>query len=430
MELKRSDGLKGEIRVPGDKSISHRSIMLGAISEGTTRVRGFLKSEDCLSTIGCFKAMGVDISEEEGEIIIRGAGLKGLKAPGQDLYCGNSGTTARIISGILSGQDFSSTLTGDPSLSKRPMKRVIEPLSTIGALIRSDNEAMTLPLHIAPSHIHGGEIKIDVASAQVKSALLMAGLYADSPLRVREPSLSRNHTEIMLRAFGADIRPGSFEDTECVITPGNTLRGMDITVPGDISSAAFFIGAALITPGSEILIKNVGVNGTRDGILRVFKDMGADISLINTHTEGGEDTADIVVRYSSLKGTVIEKDVIPALIDELPLIAVAATQAEGTTVIRDASELKVKESDRIELMTRGLKDMGADITGTDDGFIINGPAHLKGAEIFTAKDHRIAMSFAVAALINSSDTPVTLDHPECVGISYPSFYEDLSSLSC
>ena len=429
MELYPARKLNGELNIPGDKSISHRSVMLGSIAEGRTLVRGFLKSADCLSTISCFRAMGVDIEElPEGSLVINGVGLEGLKAPISGLDCGNSGTTARMISGLLSGQSFESSLAGDASLSKRPMKRIIEPLSQIGALISSENERGTLPLFIKPSALHGGNIAIKVASAQVKSSLLLAGLYADSPLTVREPSLSRNHTELMLRGFGANIEPGSFEDPVCTIEPHPVLKAQEITVPGDISSAAFFIGAALITPGSEVYIKNVGINETRDGILRIFKEMNADITLKHERFEGGEKVADILVRSSALKATDIGGEVIPLLIDELPLMAVVATQAEGTTVIRDAGELKVKESDRIELVTRGLRAMGADIEATEDGMIINGSTPLHGADISTASDHRIAMSFAVASLINQSKKPVVLDDSACVKISYPGFFDDLVAL--
>lgn len=429
MNLYPAKKILGEITVPGDKSISHRSVMLGAISKGTTRVHGFLKSADCLSTIECFKKMGVNIEEDEsGDLLIHGVGLHGLKKPESTLYCGNSGTTARILSGLLCGQDFSSSLSGDNSLSRRPMKRVTEPLSSIGANIRSVSGSGTLPLEISPSSIHGGCIEINVSSAQVKSAILMAGLYADSPLTVIEPSLSRNHTELMLKALDANVRIGSFKEPACTIEPHPVLHAKEVKIPGDISSAAYFIGGALITPDSEVYIKNVGINETRDGILRVLWDMGADVEIKHIWYEGEEKTADILVKYSSLKAVRIEGELIPLLIDELPLLAVIATQAQGTTVIKDAAELRVKESDRIELVVSNLKKMGADIVATEDGMIINGGLSLHGAEIDTAADHRIAMSFAIASLINQSRTPVTLDNSECVKISYPGFFDDLALL--
>ncbi len=429
MKLPRtSKPLKGSVSIPGDKSISHRSIMFGAIAEGTTEIHGFLKSADCLSTIGCFRDMGIEIEEKEDVVLVHGKGLNGLSAPDHVLDCGNSGTTTRIISGILAGQPFECTLNGDSSIQKRPMKRVMEPLQEMGAEIESIRDNGCAPLKISPSQLHGAAIRTNVASAQVKSAVLLAGLYADGETTLTEPALSRNHTEIMLRAFGADLTPGTDEDPTVSIRPGNTLKAQKINVPGDISSAAYFIGAGLIVPGSEITIKNVGINPTRDGILTVFRAMGADITEENVREEAGEKTADLVVRFSALKGTEIGGTVIPKLIDELPLIAVAATQAEGTTVIRDAAELKVKESDRIELTVRNLKAMGADIQATDDGMIIHGPTLLHHAKIETAKDHRIAMSFAVASLINQDVQPTEIQDSACVSISYPEFFRDLDSL--
>lgn len=425
--------LKGEIVVPGDKSISHRSIMFGAISTGDTYVRGFLKSADCISTMNCFRAMGIEIEEGvdgEGDYIrVCGKGLHGLREPAAPLDCGNSGTTTRLISGILSGQEFDTRLIGDSSLSKRPMKRIIEPLSSLGASIRSEKGDGLLPLLIGRGELHGGRIETKVASAQVKSAILLSGLYADKETSVLEPALSRNHTELMLSAFGADITPGTAEAPEASIRPGNELHGLKVSVPGDISSAAYFMGAALIVPGSEVLLKNVGINPTRDGILRVFRDMGGNIVIENERYETGERCADILVKYSpDLKGTVIGGDIIPTLIDEIPLIAVVAAAAEGETVIKDASELKVKESDRISLTVNNLKAMGVDAEPEDDGMVIRGGKAFRHASIDTAKDHRIAMSFSVAALVNSDVQPVEIRDSACVGISYPEFYKDLDSL--
>ncbi|MCR5651952.1 MAG: 3-phosphoshikimate 1-carboxyvinyltransferase [Lachnospiraceae bacterium] len=415
--------LRGSITVPGDKSISHRAVMLGSISDGVTRADNFLMSEDCLSTVACFRDMGVGIDITDKDVVIHGVGLNGLLKPSKDLYTGNSGTTTRIISGILAGQDFDTVLNGDESIQKRPMKRVMEPLSMMGAEITSIRNNGCTPLAIKGHQLNGMTYKMKIASAQVKSAILLAGLYAKGDTVIIEDVPSRNHTELMLKGFGADIET---DGQRTVLRPGKPLKGMELTVPGDISSAAFFIGAALITEGSDITIRNVGINPTRDGIIRAFLSMGADITLSNEKIQAGERSADIRVRYSKLSGTVIEGDIIPALIDEIPLIAVAATQAEGETVIRNAAELRVKESDRIELVSGGLKKMGASITPTEDGFVIQGPSKLHGSEIRTQKDHRIAMSFSVAGLI--SDGPVVLDDTDCVNISYPEFYADLEKL--
>ncbi|MBO4373993.1 MAG: 3-phosphoshikimate 1-carboxyvinyltransferase [Lachnospiraceae bacterium] len=421
--MHENHALRGQITVPGDKSISHRAVMLGSISEGTTVAKGFLLSDDCLSTIRCFRDMGVDIKTDGNTVTIQGVGLKGLVKPANELYTGNSGTTTRIISGILAGQDFDTVLNGDESIQKRPMKRVMEPLSQMGADIVSVRDNGCAPLSIKGCSLHGIDYHMKVASAQVKSAILLAGLYAKGDTTVTEDVVSRNHTELMLKGFGADIET---DGTSVILHPGKKLKGREITVPGDISSAAYFIGAALITPGSDIIIKNVGINPTRDGIIRTFLSMGADIALINETEQAGERVADIRVRYSKLSGTVIEGSIIPALIDEIPLIAVAASLSEGRTIIKDAAELRVKESDRIELVSEGLKSMGADIEPTDDGFIINGVERLHGADIRTQKDHRIAMSFSVAAI--ASDGPVVIDDTECVNISYPGFFCDLKKL--
>ncbi len=428
-----SNGLHGELSVPGDKSISHRAVMFGSIASGDTVIRGFLKSADCISTMNCFRTMGIEIEEERDEkgdfIRVSGKGIRGLSKPDTPLDCGNSGTTARLISGILAGQDFKTVLTGDPSLSRRPMKRIIDPLKNLGASIRSEKGNGLLPLIIEKGKLSGGEIRTRVASAQVKSAILLSGLYAEKETVVIEPALSRNHTELMLSAFGADITGGSTDEPKASVRPCRELRGLEVNVPGDISSAAYFIGAALIVPGSEIVLKNVGINPTRDGILRVFKDMGADIKIENERYESGEKSADLIVRYSSsLKGVEIGGDIIPTLIDELPLISVVAATADGETVIRDASELKVKESNRISLTVNNLKAMGADAEEREDGLLICGGKALHRASIETAKDHRIAMSFSVAALINSDVRPVEILDPSCVGISFPEFYRDMDLL--
>ena len=428
MELCGITGLKGTVSVPGDKSISHRGIMFGSIADGTTEIHNFLPGADCLATIRCFRALGIEIEQEGSTVTVHGKGLHGLSAPSHILDVGNSGTTTRLLSGILAGQPFESKLSGDESLNSRPMKRIIDPLTQMGADISSILHNGCAPLYIAPSRLHGIHYNSPVASAQVKSCILLAGLYANGETSVTEPGLSRNHTELMLKEFGADIR--SVHDLDCsrttaIIQPGRELHGQKLTVPGDISSAAYFIAAGLIVPDSEIRITNVGINPTRAGILKICEDMGARIELSNERTEGGEKIADITVRTSRLHGTVIEGDIIPALIDEIPVIAVMAAVAEGTTVIRDAAELKVKETDRIETVTDNLKAMGCDVTPTEDGMIING-GKLKGASIHTLLDHRIAMAFSIAALAAEGRTRI-LDS-KCVDVSYPAFYDTFEEL--
>lgn len=422
-------GLKGEVTIPGDKSISHRSIMLGSIALGTTEITHFLEGADCLSTIDCFRKMGVEIERKLSSILVHGKGLRGLTAPASTLNVGNSGTTTRLISGILSGQNFATTLSGDDSLNSRPMKRIMTPLNTMGAHIRSLNDNGCAPLHIRPGALHGIHYQSPVASAQVKSAVLLAGLYADSPTSVTEPALSRNHTELMLQGFGAYVATDLHTDGTATahVEPCKELYGQQICVPGDISSAAYFIAAALLVPGSELLVKNVGTNFTRAGFLKVCKAMGADIETVSQTIEGGESRADLLVRYSHLKGTVIEGDIIPTLIDEIPMIAIMAAFADGQTVIRDAAELKVKETNRIDTVTAGLKAMGAVITPTDDGMIIEGTGHLNGASIQSYLDHRIAMAFSVAGLASDGETQIV--DSQCVDVSYPEFYATLNSVS-
>ena len=428
MELCSITGLKGRVTVPGDKSISHRCIMFGSIADGVTEVRNFLEGADCLATIRCFRSMGIEIEEKNTTVIVHGKGLHGLSAPDSILDVGNSGTTTRLLSGILAGQPFESKLSGDESLNSRPMKRIMDPLTQMGAHISSILRNGCAPLYIAPSTLHGIHYDSPVASAQVKSCILLAGLYAEGETSVTEPSLSRNHTELMLREFGADIRTThALNSTEATasIRPCDRLFGQKITVPGDISSAAYFIAAGLIVPDSEILIENVGINPTRAGILKVCEDMGGNITLLNERTEGGEKIADILVKTSSLHGITIEGDIIPTLIDEIPVIAVMAAAAEGTTIIKDAEELKVKETDRIETVTDNLKAMGCNVTPTADGMIITG-GKLKGASIHTLLDHRIAMAFSIAALVAEGNTKI-LDS-KCVDVSYPTFYDTFEQL--
>lgn len=423
MKFTRINSLKGELSIPGDKSISHRAVMFGAISEGTTRVTNFLQGADCLSTIDCFRKMGIEIENNSDTVIIHGKGLHGLTAPADTLDVGNSGTTTRLMSGILAAQNFTCTVNGDASIRKRPMSRIITPLSMMGACIESINGNNCAPLKITGANLHGIHYNSPVASAQVKSSILLAGLYADGETSVTEPYLSRNHSELMLKYFGADV---TSVGTTATIKPADKLTGGDIDVPGDISSAAYFIVAGLITPGSEILIKNVGINPTRDGIIRVARAMGGDITLLNERAQAGEKVADILVKHSNLHGTTIGGGIIPTLIDEIPVIAVMACFAEGETVIKDAAELKVKESNRIDVMVRNLSDMGSDITATDDGMIIRGGIELTGTVVDSVLDHRIAMSFAIAG-INSSGT-TEIKGSEVVEVSYPTFYKDLEKL--
>ena len=423
MKLAYNHPLKGEVTVPGDKSISHRAVMFGALSQGTTEVTNFLQGADCLSTIDCFRRLGIQIENTPEKILVHGKGLHGLTQSNTMLDVGNSGTTTRLISGILAGQTFETTLNGDESIQSRPMKRIMEPLSMMGADITSIYGNNCTPLKITGAPLHGIHYHSKVASAQVKSCILLAGLYADDITKVTEPSISRNHTELMLRGFGAKV---TCDGKTASISPDPELFGQKIEVPGDISSAAYFIAAGLIVPGSEILVKNVGINPTRDGLIRVCQDMGADISLLNKRENGGEPVADVLVRYSNLKATTIEGEIIPTLIDELPMIAVMACFAKGTTIIKDAAELKVKESDRIAVMVDSLSRMGAHITATDDGMIIEGGYPLHGAVIDSHLDHRIAMSFAIAALAADGETEIK--DAECVNISYPNFYEELSNL--
>ena len=422
--------VRGEITVPGDKSISHRAVMFGAISQGVTQASHFLMSADCLSTISCFRRMGIAIEADPSSktVRIQGRGLHGLKAPEETLYTGNSGTTTRLISGILAGQEFVSVLDGDNSIRRRPMDRVIRPLTQMGARVEALSPGGCCPLRITGGTLRAAEYHSPVASAQVKSCVLLAGLYADGTVSVIEHALSRDHTERMLSGFGACVSSEKTADGwKASVLPDPVLEGRSITVPGDISSAAYFMAAALILPGSEVLIRNVGINPTRAGILEVIRAMGGSVELLNSRLQGGEPTADLLVRSSSLRGTVIEGSLIPALIDELPVCAVLAAFASGRTVIRDAAELRVKESDRIEVMTAALRAMGADITPLEDGMIIEGGRQLHGAEVDSCRDHRAAMSLAVAALACSGDT--TIKDADCVGISYPEFYDDLASLT-
>lgn len=422
MNMNQSTGLRGTITVPGDKSISHRAIMFGALANGVTHITGFLMGEDCLSTIDCFRRMGVPIEVGNKEVVVHGVGLHGLKQPSEPLYTGNSGTTTRLLCGILSGQRFDVTMSGDASIQKRPMGRVMTPLREMGAEIEGVN-GNYCPLTIHPSaSLHGIEYALPVASAQLKSAILLAGLYASGETKIIEPAPSRDHTERMLRALGVSVETNGNVIT---LTPPEDLAAKDVAVPADISSAAFFLVAGAIIPNSEITIQNVGVNPTRTGILDVLRDMGADITVSN-YQDDIEPVCDLTVRSSKLHGTVIGGEVIPRLIDELPVLAVAAAFAEGKTIIRDAQELKVKESNRIAAMVSELSKAGADVEETEGGMIIQGGKPLHGACFETYNDHRIAMSMAVCALGCEGTSEIL--NPDVVAISYPDFFDTLSKL--
>lgn len=417
--------LKGSFELIGDKSISHRAVMFSSISKGDNKISNFLMGEDCLSTISCFRKMGVDIQIDGKDVYVKGNGLYGLKRPKEILDVGNSGTTIRLMMGILAGNKFDATLIGDNSIAKRPMKRVTDPLRLMGCNIEGKDDA-----NYTPIKIYGGDLKaidyhMPVASAQVKSALILASLYANDTSFIYEKVKSRNHTEIMLKSFGADI---NVENLKISVNPVNELFSQDIYVPGDISSAAFIIVSALITKGSEVIIKNVGLNETRTGIIDVVKNMNGNIEIINERLVGGELVGDLLVRYTKdLCATTIDKYIIPRLIDEIPVIAVLATQAEGTTIIKDAQELKVKESNRIKSMVENLKILGADIEELEDGMIIKGKSKLNGGKIKTFKDHRIAMAFSTLNLISAEK--IKLDNEDCINVSFPGYFDLIKSLT-
>lgn len=415
--------LTGVISVPGDKSISHRSIMFGAIAHGRTTVSNFLLGDDCLSTISCFRKLGVKIIQNDSEVTIEGKGLEGLTEPIEVLDVGNSGTTIRLMLGILSGRPFFSSLVGDHSIGKRPMTRVTKPLREMGALIDGRQEGKFTPLSVRGGELKGIEYQLPVASAQVKSSLLFAGLQARGKTTIIEPAKTRDHTERMIKKFGGEIK---VEGKIVELDGGQTLTGTHINVPGDISSAAFFLVAGAIVPNSEITLLNVGLNPTRTGIMDVLEAMGADFSVKINKDEIFEPCGDITIRSSQLKGTVIEGDLIPRLIDEIPVIALLATQAEGTTIIKDAEELKVKETNRIDTVVNELTKLGVNIEATSDGMIIYGNQSLSGGEVSSHGDHRIGMMLAVASLI--SKETVYLENKEAISVSYPNFFDHLNSL--
>jgi 3-phosphoshikimate 1-carboxyvinyltransferase len=422
----RSRALQGRIRVPGDKSISHRTLLLGCLAQGTSRVDGFLPSNDCLATMGCVRALGTDVETSDPRaptaLAIHGRGLHGLREPDEPLTCVRSGTTMRLLAGILAGQPFDTVLTGEPQLRRRPMERIARPLRRMGAAIEtSDGHA---PLAIRGRSLHGYEHTLPVASAQVKSAILLAGLYADSPTVVHQPGPARDHTELMLKAMGADL---TISGLSVVLKPPTTaLAPLDLTVPGDVSSAVFPLVAALLSPGSAVTVEGVGVNPTRTGLLDVLNRMGAAVDVRNRHREGGEPTADVTARASTLDPVEVSGDTVVRMIDEFPLLAVAATQARGTTIVRDAAELRVKETDRIAVIAAELSSMGARIEPHSDGFVVTGPTPLQGAIVDSHGDHRIAMALAVAGLI--ADDQTTLQNAACIKDSFPGFVEMMQHL--
>ncbi len=419
MKIKKMQSANGVLTVPGDKSISHRAVMLASLADGTSTIEGFLMGADCLSTIDCFRDMGIDIEVTPERVTVHGKGMHGLKKPEKQLYTGNSGTTTRLLCGILAAQPFDVSMTGDESIQKRPMKRVTEPLARMGARIDGDY----CPLTVHGGVLHGMDYQMTVASAQVKTAVILAGLYADGETVIHECEKSRDHTERMLSAMGADIKTDGLTIT---VNKTDKLSAADFVVPGDISSAAFFMVLGAVMPNSCITIKNVGINETRTGIIDVMRDMGADMTIENERCVNGEEVADITVKTSDLKGTVIGGALIPRLIDELPVIAAAAVFAKGETVIKDARELKVKETNRIRAVVDEFSKCGIDITETDDGMIIRGGKAIRGADFKTYGDHRMAMTLAVLA--QRADGECTIDDEKCVSVSYPKFFEEFYKL--
>ncbi|WP_103105234.1 3-phosphoshikimate 1-carboxyvinyltransferase [Brevibacillus reuszeri] len=424
LRVRQTQKIEGTIRVPGDKSISHRAVMFGALANGTTTIEGFLPGADCLSTISCFRSMGIEIEQQGDKVTVQGKGWFGLEEPSEHLEVGNSGTTIRLMAGIMSTQPFHVVMEGDESIAKRPMRRVIGPLRQMGAKIDGRKDGEFTPLSIRGGDLQAISYQSPVASAQVKSAILLAGLQAKGVTSVTEPHLSRDHTERMLQAFGVQVvRDGLTVSVE----GGQELKGRAISVPGDISSAAFLIAAVMVVPGSSLLIENVGINPSRTGIIDVVKAMGGSLELLNERIVNEEPVADLLVTHSELHGIEIAGDIIPRLIDEIPVIAVMASQAKGQTIIRDAEELKVKETDRIATVVSQLSKFGAKITPTDDGMIIEGETSLTGAVIDSHGDHRIGMAMAIAGLAASGETVVEND--EAIDVSFPGFAQLLEKVS-
>nr|WP_157405956.1 3-phosphoshikimate 1-carboxyvinyltransferase [Bacillus manliponensis] len=418
------NGLQGRISIPGDKSISHRAVMFGAIAHGNTTIQGFLPGADCLSTISCFREMGVEILQQDDEVTVNGKGIEGLQEPKNVLDVGNSGTTIRLMLGILANTSFHSCVQGDASIGKRPMKRVTNPLSLMGAKIDGRKEGTFTPLTIRGGNLQAIDYSSPVASAQVKSAILLAGLGAEGVTTVTEPYVSRDHTERMLEAFGVTV---TREGKTVKIAGGQRLTGTDVQVPGDVSSAAFFLAAGSIIPNSKLVLQNVGMNPTRTGIIDVLIKMGANLEITPIHNRSLEPAADITIETSSLQGIEVGGDMIPRLIDEIPIIAFMATQAEGITVIKDAQELKVKETNRIDTVVNELNKLGARIEATDDGMIIYGKSKLKGSKVSSHGDHRIGMMLAIAGSLAEGETMI--EDAAAVGVSYPKFFDELRRLS-
>jgi len=425
LTVNTSKKIKAEIKIPGDKSISHRAIMISSLASGRSKIFNFLPSADCLATVDCFKKMGVEINISGNEVEVFGKGLHGLKPPSVMLDVGNSGTTIRLLSGILSGQRFETTISGDESIKRRPMGRIVKPLSLMGASIkgrRIENEIFA-PLKISGGGLRAIAYELPIASAQVKSAILLAGLYAQGTTKVMEKNPSRDHTERMLSHFGADIKVSGFESQ---VTGLKEFVGTEVDVPGDLSSAAFFMIATALTPDSEVKILNVGVNPTRTGVIDVLHRMGAAIEVQNERIISEEPRADLLIRSSKLKAVKIGGEIVPRIIDEIPILAVAATQAEGLTEIRGAKELRVKESDRIKTMVSELKKMGADIQELEDGMFIVGPTKLKGTTVKSYGDHRVAMALTIAGLLAEGKT--TVEDTDCIQTSFPGFEEILKNI--
>ncbi len=419
----KAKSLRGTVTIPGDKSISHRAIMFGSIATGKTHITNFLPGADCLSTIACFKQMGVHIEQDGASVVVEGNGIEGLREPTNLLDVGNSGTTFRLMMGLLAGRSFHSVLAGDESIAKRPMNRVTIPLKQMGASIDGRGDGTFAPIAIRGGNLKGVAYTSPVASAQVKSAILLAGLQADGITTVTETHRSRNHTENMLESFGVNVKR---EGLSVSVSGGQELKATNVEVPGDISSAAFFLVAGAIVPDSKITLLNVGINHTRSGIVDVLEQMGAVLSIKNKRVVNQEEVADLTISTSELSGTTIEGDMIPRLIDEIPVIALLATQANGQTVIKDAEELKVKETNRIDAVVEALQKLGASITGTSDGMIIEGPTTLRGGAVSSLGDHRIGMMLAVAGCITEGHVELALS--DAIKVSYPDFFEHLKQL--
>ncbi|EUJ52370.1 3-phosphoshikimate 1-carboxyvinyltransferase [Paenilisteria rocourtiae] len=420
--MTNKQGLNGTIRVPGDKSISHRSIMFGALAKGTTTVTNFLMGEDCLSTIGVFRALGITIDVSPDKIVVHGKGWDGLQKPAGILDVGNSGTTIRLMLGILAGRSFDTMIEGDASIAKRPMGRVMEPLREMGAAFEAKEDNFA-PVKVIGTNLRPMEYTLPVASAQVKSAIIFAALQAKGETTIIEKEKTRDHTEQMIRQFGGEV---AVDDLVIRVSGNQQFQGQAVVVPGDISSAAFFIVAGLIVPNSKIRLENVGINPTRTGIIDVVKAMGGKITVEKTSAAGDEPAGTITVETSELKGIEIGGDIIPRLIDELPVIALLASQATGKTTIKDAEELKVKETNRIDAVVAELSKMGVALVGTEDGMIIEGQQALHGATVKSYGDHRMGMTLQIAALLADSD--VILENAEAINVSYPNFFEDVASL--